>query len=777
MGIGFLSMAKKTSEMKHLKYLLPVLMAVLLVSCEKEIVRNTRNITLNATIEQFSNPSDGEKIVLRDEHQIYWEIGDEISIGSDQSEGGTVKGDLVNASPGTDYEDFNGVFIVGLPEDSKYFLGLHPYDENNTISSTPGSSDFGTPTLYLRASQPLRNDSTFSRKILPMVAWYGGNWGPDDPVPFNLDFHNLSAIVRVQLFNATGATATIDHIDFTSQGSQNLSGAFAVHDYTTGEPYLSGGTSKTVTISCGDGLAFPSNDLKSFYLVVPAFGGRDVTTSLRITMDVVTTAGTHCIKTFTAPTRRTGVTYLNAIGISAWSESGSASVGLVGNGTPTRPFKVYTIDDLKYLRDHYNGDRLLNGQPITEDTYIKIMRSDIVLTRSNWDVGIRNFVGHLSSASNSANPGIVDSCLDAPLFESISSGGVVEDLTLKSAVTLNTSSGTGVSPFCHTNAGTLKNCVVTTIPGAASKVNLASSSSFAGICVSNSGTIEGCRFEAKAEVREDKNFAGICLQNTGTIKGCQLSSAIVTFASNGSSAAGICYENRSGGTVLDSYFAADITNSTINWAGIVYENSGTVEHCYFSATGHIYTSKGVGGIVKTNKTGGTVDYCWLAGPLRGKTVGGIVDSLAAGKVINSFTDLNAMITLQNATDVGGGLVGRMTGGSVENSHANELYLLIENASATFGGIVGKATGGSVTNCYDNENRNVFYGSTSGVTYSYCYLVGGSQTGVESIGAALATSASGTTGCLVDLLNGHVPGGGKGWTNTVGNYPGLEAYRP
>ena len=353
--------------MKHLKYLLPLLMAVLLASCEKEIVRNTRNITLNATIEQFSNPSDGEKIVLRDEHQIYWEIGDEISIGSDQTAGATVKGDLVNASPGTDYEDFNGVFIVGLPEDSKYFLGLHPYDENNSIESTPNSSNFGTPTLYLRATQPLRNDSTFSRKILPMVGWYGGIWGPDDPVPFNLDFHNLSAIVRVQLFNATGATATIDHIDFTSQGSQNLSGAFSVRNYTTEDPYLSGGTSKTVTITCGDdGLAFPSNDLKSFYLVVPAFGGRDVTTSLRITMDVVTTAGTHCIKTFTAPTRRTGVTYLNAIGISSWSESGSASVGLVGNGTPTRPFKVYTIDDLKYLRDHYNGDRLLNGQPITE---------------------------------------------------------------------------------------------------------------------------------------------------------------------------------------------------------------------------------------------------------------------------------------------------------------------------------------------------------------------------------------------------------------------------
>lgn len=775
--------------MKYFKWFCMVGL-LLAVACEKEDEGRTRSISFSATIEQFRDPSDGQKIVLRNEQWIYWEIGDQISIGSDIADEATV-GDLVNSSPGGDFADFSGIFVSTLDYGSTKFLGLHPYNENNSIEGKGNEYPyFKTPTLVLANEQPLRNDTTFSRSILPMVAWYGGNWDENDPTPFNLDFHNLSAIVRIQLFNSTGAPATIDHIDFTSVDdptrgivAKNLSGPFSVHDYTTENPHLGelGEGSKTVTITCGEeGLAFPANELKTFYLVLPAFGGRDVTTNLRIEMDVVTKDNTplHCKKTFKAPTRRTGVTYMNAIGITEWNAStGADSIGLVGNGTPTRPFKIYTIRDLCYLRDHYNDDRRLNGQLITPNTYIKIMRSDIVLTRSNWTTGIRNFEGHLTSMSNSANPGIVDSCVDVPLFESISSGGVVEGLALKSAVTFTLTSGTGVSPFCYSNAGTIRNCVITTIPGASSKVNLAGSSSFAGICVINSGTIEGCRFGGKAEVQEGKNFAGICLQNknTGTIKGCQISSpAAMTFASNGSTAAGICYENQAGGTVRDSYFAADITGSTINWAGIVYENSGTVEHCYFSSTGHIYTSKEVGGIVRTNKGASSkIDYCWLEGPLRGKIMGGIVDSLAAGTVINCFTQLNAMITIQNATDIGGGLVARMTGGSIENSYVNEFYLQVENANATFGGIVGKATGGSVTNCYDKENRNVFYGTTSGTTYNRCYLVDGSQANINPVSSSTANAYT----TLQGNLNVDVPTGGKGWTGAGGNTtpPVLESY--
>ena len=446
----------------------------------------------------------------------------------------------------------------------------------------------------------------------------------------------------------------------------------------------------------------------------------------------------------------------------------------------TRPFKVYDINDLKYLRDCYNSvERTINGQPITSGTYIRIMRSDIVLTESNWTSGIRNFVGHLSSVSNTSHPGIVDSCYNVPLFESVAVGGDVDGINLKSAVTFNTTSATGLSPFCTENAGTLRNCVVTTIPDKSSKFNLSIFSPFAGLCVTNTGTIEGCRFEAKAEVQSGKTFAGICLHNQsgGIIKGCQIASATVRFATTASKAAGICYENASGGKVSDSYFAADITGSAVNWGGIVYDNSGTVEHCYLSSTGHIYTSGRVGGIVAVNR-GGKVDYCWLATQLSGIAVGGVVDSLKGGQIINcSNQGASAMITATSADGVCGGLVGTMTGGSIDNSYVYDITLVRNIESTPLGGIVAKATAGTIRNCYAYESYHKFYGAATGVTFTHCNLVGGSQTGITPRQPAAFVA-------MQTDLNTDQPTGSKSWQGaanatvtpaTAGTPPTLAPY--
>ena len=184
-----------------------------------------------------------------------------------------------------------------------------------------------------------------------------------------------------------------------------------------------------------------------------------------------------------------------------------------------------------------------------------------------------------------------------------------------SAVTFNITNETGVSPFCTSNAGTIRNCAVTSIPGN-SNYNLSIFSPLAGICVTNTGTIDGCRCEGRMEVQSDKNFAGICLHNqsTGTISGCQAVSLSVRATGK---ASGICYENTASATVKDSYYAANITGSTAEWAGICYDNSGTVEHCYLSSTGNIYTTSNIGGIVGINRSGSTVDYCWVASQMRG----------------------------------------------------------------------------------------------------------------------------------------------------------------
>lgn len=768
-------------EMKRtLSYLLTALVLLTLNGCKKE--KEPASFSFNARMEQ---PSSDTKVHLLHEEWVYWEVGDMISITSDASEGQMYVADLVNVGDGSytpieeDFNDFNGVFITEMPYGSSKFLGLFPYRDNNV--ATWNGSSFNV-TIDLPATQVVTNDTSFSRNVYPMVAYYGGEW------PYNLDFHSLAGIVRIQLFSSS-ATKNISSITFT-ESSKQLVGSFNVVDYTTFDPHLEEGANndpnRTLTLEFGEGYSnvMTPGKLFTFYVVLPARGSMSTTTTYNLSMTVNAESGESCTRSFSAPVRRNGITYMNALEISDWS-TGTTLRGLVGNGTPDRPFKIYNITDLQQLRDCYNStERTINGQAIsafpTGGPYIRLMRSDIELTNDNWDAGIRNFVGTFTSVVHQSHPGLTDLSNKAPLFESIDAGGTVDGITLKSAVTFNGTNETGLSPFCSQNDGTIRNCVVTTNPNS-SDFNLNIFSPFAGLCVTNNGTIEGCRFESRAEVQSGKNFAGICMHNNGTIKGCQISSATVRFANATSKAAGICYENTASGTVLDSYFAADVTGSAVDWGGIVYSNSGTVEHCYLSSTGHIYTTGRVGGIVKTNSgASAKIDYCWLDGQLRGTSAGGIVDSLISGTVINCFNQISAMVSITDAAGVGGGLVGAMTGGSIRNSYVNDIMIMRQNESAIVGGLVGKVTGGSFDNCYSYEGFNHFYGSSSGATYNHCYLVDGSQTGVTNITAVLATADINTTGCLVNLLNDNTYGapsinGAKRWTNTNGTPPVLVTY--
>ena len=786
--------------------------AVLLLalsSCEREIIdRHATDYSLVARIEQ-PRSTDATKLHLVDEQWIYWEVGDIISIASNTipfdpdnlNTGRLINvGDLANESDLEDFGYFNGVFITTLPWGSNTFLGLHPHNERNVISS-----DFSTVRVFLPNVQPLRYDNTFAKQVLPMVACYQDNWDSPERA-YNLDFHSLGAIVRVQVYNATNTDVTLDSIVIESPNRQ-ISGLFDVQNFTTDDPRFRAvappaDSTRRITFCRGtngaraplaislphEGGAVDSLQMRSFYLVLPAFKGRHDSTTFQLTMKAYA-GGQYCSKNFTVKTRRNNITYLNAIGLDNWVANpiDDNSIGITGNGTAARPFKIYSLADLQKLRDAYNSavppaKRYLNNIELTENTYITLMRSDIVLTRTNWVKGIDHFVGHFTALNHQSHPGIIDSCYNVPLFESIDEGGVVDGVTLKSAVIFNLSNEVGVSPFCTQNDGTIRNCVITTIPGS-SKSTLSIFSNLGGICATNNGTIEACRFEGKAEVQSSKNFAGISIRNLagGVITGCQISDMTVTV--NGS-AAGICLTNAaaSGGKgaaqVRDCYFASGVSGSIANWGGIVFDNSGIVEHCYFSATGYIITTGRVGGIVKNNiGADSKVDYCWLAGPLRGKCVGGIVDSLTAGTVVNCFSQGAASVTVNNvASGLGGGIVAVMTGGTIHNSYTNDIAISRLNASATIGGIVAKATGGAATNSYTKNDDNNFYGTSSGATYTGCYLVGASQGTVAAVAATAYETLQGS------LNSGR--GTAKEWEGaqnatlspaTAGTPPHLKAY--
>ena len=272
--------------------------------------------------------------------------------------------------------------------------------------------------------------------------------------------------------------------------------------------------------------------------------------------------------------------------------------------------------------------------------------------------------------------------------------------------------------------------------------------------------------------------AGICLSNTGTISGCYISSPMQVaggaFTNVLVRAAGICYNNS--GIVNDCYFAANINSlSTVEWGGIVYQNSegGTVKHCYTDASGIIQSCSSIGGIVHT-MTGGTVDNCWNDADLmnvQGGTggLGGIVYSLSGGEVRNCirYRPSGSFTCTCTTGGVVGGVVARMSGGAVRNS---AFYGdLSQSTVAVKGAFVGTLSGGVIENVYALQTTSLgpltrFYGTQSGSpSFSSCYGQ------VEVNGAVTVVSND----ALGNLLNSH------SWSQDVtpSNYLRWDATAP
>lgn len=774
-----------------------VLAVALLAACTDP--KEQKQFTFNANLEQPK--ADGEKVHLVDEQWIYWELNDIISIAGDQdeSEGGA---QLVDYSTSGDFQDFNGVFMTNLTAGSKYFVGLHPFSEHNEINYL-GAGDGDGKNFYVEVDFPkyqnYANDSTFGKQVLPMVAWYGGEWD-EGSAPYNLNFRSLAGIVRLQVYNAGSTTKTIKEIQISCEGKQ-LNGNFIVNNYRTANPYV---TAKKEGVSLGENdtviiirkseaeylnLPFTTsapNNLLTFYVPLPATNpaGENGYNTYSFTVKVVNSEDqVSSIRASGVRVRRNGITYMKSLGIGeTWTNKPTASVS--GCGTITRPFKIYDVADMQAVRDAYNGTRTLNGQPLTENTYFRIMRSDIVLTNGNWTSGIGDFVGHMTYYGTSAElPGITNNS-NRPIFDSIGSdteAGVVTGLTVRCNNTLTPTHA--YSPLCYKNKtrGSIVDCKISSKtkigdnPVVDGTITVTNAYNVAGICSHNDGNIRGCGCLAKFSTTAASGVAGICLVNDGTIEGCYASSEMTV--SGALRASGIC-DNNSSGTIKDSYFAARINASTIPWAGIAYYNSGTVLHCEASATGTIITTSTVAGIVGENNTGGLVDQCWSSMPIQGSSVGNIALVVNNGTVRNSFVYYPILLSLAtDAEGYGGGLVGRMTGGTVRNCFVYTYWVEPGSGTTKTGGIVGKHEGGNVKVCYCYERGNStakLYGSTADHSkFESCYCVDlfGSQSGVT--GVTTTVLSDNTDAGLLHLLETAThPDGDLGWTLTTGNDPNV-----
>lgn len=709
------------------KYI-PFLLLLLAVGCRKK----DSVITFTATMEE---PRGDDKTYLVDERIVYWKSGDRISTFSDLDNNSTGTPNAVGTLEQNHYTDHaNGLFRAALAHaEPAEVLALYPYNEDN---QSQYSSEFSNIIINIPKTQEYESDETFANDCFPMVAW------AEVGSPFYLNFHALAGLVRLQLFSTT-TTKNISSIVFEEQSGAGSSRKpicqqFYVKGYSAAEPYLTylagpDDDNSKVTINCsgsGKRISSGADGIATFYLSLPYVpsGGNDYTT-YRLAMTVLTTDSKQCKKTFNVTIKRNTITKVPALNITEWAAvgggNGTASAELVGNGTTTKPFQIYTDADMRVVRNAYNGGGTINGMPLRDGMVFQVMRSDIRLTTSNWTEGIQDFTGVLTYRANDPDvPGITNDSY-SPIFESIAPEGQVEGLTVKATISRSVTEPLYFSPFCYDNKGTINKCKLasTATVSFTSTVSEVESAGVGGLCVNNYGTIEasssGARLSAVNHI-----CAGICLFNHATVTSSYITSPGTL---TGTRVAGIVYENE--GDVSDSYFATNVDRSTADVGCIVYRNrDGRVSNCMVMSSGIVNTSGTYGGIVHTC-TGGEINYCRnisdlvnVGGSAGNPSYGGIVCSMENGRVINCFCDIPG--TSVNVTNgYAGGVIGSITGGEVRNCFAR--YLL--GGGADVGSFVGNADAGDIANCYgwSDDGTTDFQGIMGGTSYDnvFNYNVG------------------------------------------------------
>lgn len=741
---------------RHTLWLLALL--ALAAGCKKDQVAVRFLVTAESPAQE-----EASKTHLVDERYVCWDNGDQFTINTNKSGQAPTVATYENG-------EYNAYFESYLDYDANIFCALYPHSTNNIIEMND-AGDVTRLKCDFPALQPFRDDYTFGTNACPMVAYEPRAGEP----PFHLQFHNLCGIARIELYGTHGTQKEVRKVEFVEANGKQISGMFTVNGHDTYNPSLTAtdpGTdaSKKITIECTRRIG-SGEPMMTFYLVLPALEG---TTSYKLHMTVTNNEGNQFKKTLTVPIRRNGITKAPAIAISEWGVpaaggTGSGTITITGNGTKSRPFQIYSAADLAYLRDRYEYGTL-NTYTLGRDTYILVMRSDIVLTNSNWTSGISGFAGHfIYNASSSSTPGITNNS-NQPIFNTISSDGVVEGLTVKGTSSMNTAEEKEFSPLCGTNSGKIIDCMVASSASfTLTSTNPGSGTGIAGICVHNNdgAVIEGCGCSGRLDSR-DHVVAGICLHNHtgGTIRGCYITSPML--ATRCLEAAGVCYENRSNGIVENCYFAANTNSSTSHWGGIVYKNSGNVSRCYVDRSGVISTTRSVGGIVNTC-TGGIVDRCWNSTDRMQTSsslndgVGGLIYHMTGGELRNSYCNIPSA-EFSATTGWVGGAIAEMSGGSACNSYSFSRQSQVSGHKGTF---VGNLTGGSVENCYGRSQfvETRFYGAKAGTpTVTHCCDY--AATGVAPDGITYPADIT----ALLIYLNGWTPAEPSNyfqWVNSTG----------
>ncbi|MBP3763821.1 MAG: hypothetical protein J6I49_08095 [Bacteroidales bacterium] len=552
--------------------------------------------------------------------------------------------------------------------------------------------------------------------------------------------------------------------------------------------------------SCPVGLIGDDPTLPTFYVALPACkdtGSEVYQVDLMVRYAVGSQNGEIQVATVEGeiPIRRNGITYMRALPIVSDSYDRIRTSTLSGHGTAERPFLIYHRGDLDYIRLAFSadsiaskGDVYINNQRVDTNTHFKIMRNGILL--NEYWLPIENFKGKLTYAANPASTlgqpkGIIMDKAIHPIFASIAAGSVVEGIPVYHKQVVFRDSEEHPAALCGINYGLIKDCRVEKFssfaPSEGSSDILESNNySIGGICHTNHGTIKQCVVSGTMSGKD--YVGGICAVNCGTVVGCNASAGTSTTSKSSAKMGGICGINMASDTTIieDCFFAATVGVTSYDWAGICAMNDGTIRNSYFSHTAQVVTDGSVGGIALENN--GTIDFCRFEGTITGNVAGGICAE-NKGAIINSFVSVadgvsRGQIILKNGgTGPAGGLVARQISGTLNNSFYYTDHVLSMSAGATAGPLVGRLSGGTVANCYawetmDQGSTGKFIGLIDGGSLSdTCYSVGAVDDAGAKIVKVLAADAHQG---LVNRLNARIPTGGHTW-QLIDDIPGLTPY--
>ena len=267
--------------------------------------------------------------------------------------------------------------------------------------------------------------------------------------------------------------------------------------------------------------------------------------------------------------------------------------------------------------------------------------------------------------------------------------------------------------------------------------------------------------------------AGIAGQMAGSkISGCTNKATVTnTTGENNAYAAGIVGRAQNTSEIVSCVNEGAINASKAFAAGIVGDMTGTIDMC--ANKNSVKGGANVGGIAGALRASSTVRRCYssdnktITGTNR---VGGIVGN-NAGTIANCFSNSNVTVTSNTKEYGAGGLVGILSGGLLFNSATGDITVKCsasctnkDNALVNVGGLVGRQTGGTIQNVYSPlYAKDIKIGSIHG------------RSGSGKIGQIVGVVASGDLcayyfgGCATATTGWQYWGTNSGSGNTDGQW--------